>query len=102
MTEVEAYRAVADGRGSQEVRERLDRGEIDALTFTSSSTVERFVESVGAGTGGALVAAIGPVTAATARALGLEPAVVAEEHTIPGLIEALVEHHTTRARTKRP
>jgi len=36
------------------------------------------------------VACIGPVTAQTARELGLEPAVVAEEYTIEGLLEALV------------
>ena len=38
---------------------------------------------------GALVACIGPSTAATARELGLPPDVVAEEHTVPGLVDAL-------------
>jgi uroporphyrinogen-III synthase len=36
------------------------------------------------------VAAIGPVTAATARENGLDVAVEAEVHTIDGLVDALV------------
>ena len=72
-------------------------GEIDALTFTSSSTVKNFVECIGkdavkAIAGKITVAAIGPITADTARELGLPPHIVAEEHTIPGLVNALVEH----------
>ena len=97
---VEAYRSVADGRGAGEVRGRLDRREIDAVTFTSPSTVERFVEVIGARIGAAAVAVIGPVTAAAARSLGLAPDVVAERHTVAGLIEALVEHFNNPSRTK--
>lgn len=101
VTEVEAYRAESDARGAEGVRERLERGEIDVLTFTSSSTVERFVEAVGTDTRGASVAAIGPVTAQTARDLGLVVDVVAQEQTVPGLIEALVESRT-RAESEQP
>jgi uroporphyrinogen III methyltransferase/synthase len=66
-------------------------GEVDAITFTSSSTVEHF---------GALVAtlpdpqplvvSIGPVTSATARTHGLRVDAEASEHTIRGLVSALV------------
>ena len=38
-----------------------------------------------------VVACIGPITAETARAAGLTVDVVAAEHTIDGLVEALVE-----------
>jgi len=75
------------------VRERLDRGEIGAVTFTSPSTVERFVEVLGADAGGALIAVIGPVTAEAATSRGLPPQVVARQHTMAGLIEALIEHY---------
>lgn len=62
---------------------------LDAVTFTSSSTVAAFVESGAAIP--AVVACIGPVTARTARDLGLDVTVVAPKHTIPGLVEALVD-----------
>src|SRR5581483_6124906 len=64
----------------------------DVVTFTSSSTVERFLELAGADRVPPVVACIGPITAATARAHGLPVAVEAAEHTIDGLVAALVEH----------
>ena len=82
VTEVTAYRTVgADGPPP-------DLTGADAVTFTSSSTVRHFVAS-GAAPAGAKVVCIGPVTAATARELGLAVAAVAAEHTEDGLIEAL-------------
>jgi uroporphyrinogen-III synthase len=43
-----------------------------------------------------VVACIGPVTAGTAREFGIEPDVVAEEHTIPGLVAALFAYLADR------
>jgi uroporphyrinogen-III synthase len=66
---------------------------IDAVTFTSSSTVRSFVDLVGSetATSGRFVAAtIGPITAATARELGLRDIIEALPHTVPGLVESLV------------
>jgi uroporphyrinogen-III synthase len=66
---------------------------IDAVTFTSSSTVRSFVDLVGseAATSGRFVTAtIGPITASTARDLGLRDILEAEPHTVPGLVESLV------------
>ena len=91
VDEVAAYRAVPpDEEELAPVREQLRGGEIDWLTFTASSTVRNFVSLLGADPGGARVAAIGPITAGTARELGLTVDVVAEEYTVPGLLEALV------------
>jgi len=70
----------------------ISRGRIDAVTFTSSSTVRNFVDLVGrpAATSGRFVAAtIGPITADTARELGLREIIEAEPHTVPGLVESL-------------
>jgi uroporphyrinogen III methyltransferase/synthase len=64
----------------------------DAITFTSSSTVQHLVAAAGADNVPPVVAAIGPVTAATARGYGMEVAVEADVHTIPGLVDALVRH----------
>lgn len=64
----------------------------DAICFTSASTVDNFVTSFGADSAPPVVAAIGPITAAAARRLGLQVAVEAAEHTIDGLVTALVAH----------
>jgi uroporphyrinogen-III synthase len=66
---------------------------IDAVTFTSSSTVKSFVQLVGpetATSGRFVTATIGPITAATARELGLRDVIEGEPHTVPGLVESLV------------
>ena len=79
-----------------EVREDLAAGRIDAVTFTSSSTVSAFVpllRAVGLTFGRAAVACIGPVTAATARELGLVVDVEARRYTSEGLAEALVDYY---------
>lgn len=86
---VEAYRTVAvavDDEARGAVRSA------DAITFTSSSTVERFVAGFGVAAAPPVVACIGPVTAQTARGAGLEVHVEAAEHTIAGLVAALVGH----------
>jgi uroporphyrinogen-III synthase len=65
----------------------------DAVTFTSSSTVQNFVDLFGdllSVIGTARIACIGPVTADTARELGLPVHIVAEPHTVDGLIDALI------------
>jgi len=71
-------------------------GRIDAVTFTSSSTVRNFARLVGTEDVAALlqstkVATIGPITATTARALGIRVDAVATNHTMPGLVLALCE-----------
>ena len=61
----------------------------EAITFTSSSTVRNFVDLVGPQHMPSVVACIGPITAATARSMGLHVHVEAAEHTITGLVSAL-------------
>ncbi|MHB9053989.1 MAG: uroporphyrinogen-III C-methyltransferase [Thermoleophilia bacterium] len=92
---VNAYETVLDDAGSQEMREMLSSGEIDIITFTSSSTVKNFVKLLEgfdfqALPGSVTIACIGPVTAETARDLGLRVDLVAAEYTIPGLVKALI------------
>lgn len=65
---------------------------VDAVTFTSSSTVRGFLSAGGRVPEGAAVVCIGPVTARTARELGLRVDAVAEPYTLEGLVEALVRH----------
>ncbi|MBL8779251.1 MAG: uroporphyrinogen-III C-methyltransferase [Acidimicrobiales bacterium] len=86
---VEAYRTVT---AAPTAAEREAAATADIITFTASSTVERYLEIKGDDPVPPLVACIGPVTADTARAHGLRVDVVAAEHTIPGLVAALAAH----------
>jgi len=75
---------------------------LDAVTFTSSSTVTHFVELLGRKNlpsllDGVAVASIGPVTTATAKKNGLGVTVEAASYTTDGLIEALCRHFQTSA-----
>jgi len=74
----------------------LEAGDIDAVTFTSSSTVEHLCDALEARAATLLaktcVASIGPITTATAEKRGLRVDVTAEEYTVPGLVAALEKH----------
>lgn len=92
---VPVYRTVAAGGEGKALAAALREGAVDAVTFTSSSTVRHFVELVGRAAAASpryAAAVIGPVTAATARELGLPVQIEATEYTVPGLVAALVAH----------
>lgn len=96
ITEAAAYRTVPGPGSKDKARELLGRGDIDAVTFTSASTVAGLLALVGGDKTlleRPVIACIGPVTAQAAREAGLRVAVVAAEHTIPGLVAALGEHY---------
>jgi uroporphyrinogen III methyltransferase/synthase len=98
VDEVVAYAAVVPpGADVDGLRAALAAGEIDAVTFTSSSTVTNFAAIVGTDAVAALaraerplVACIGPVTATTARRLGLRVDVMPESYTVAALAQSLV------------
>lgn len=91
---VAAYETVPEVEGGAALAEHLTRGEIDVVTFTSSSTVKNLVKMLGNITPlrQAKIACIGPVTADTARSFALEPDIVAEEYTIDGLVNSIKEY----------
>ncbi len=112
VEEVAAYRtrgAVIDDEQGHEVLRLLQAGQLDILTFTSSSTVRHFVQWLADCAPGAAVspiahvthnpqlkiACIGPITSQTARELGLDVQIEASEFTIDGLVEAIVQHEET-------
>ena len=73
----------------------LAAGKIHYLTFTSSSAVRNFVETIGpekikALLSGVKLISIGPVTSATARSLGLPVDLEAKEYTIDGIMKVLI------------
>jgi uroporphyrinogen III methyltransferase/synthase len=73
------------------ILDQVRRGQVDAITFTSSSTVRNFVELVGTLDPQPPVVSIGPITSATARELGLRVDAEAVTHTIDGLLTALLD-----------
>jgi uroporphyrinogen III methyltransferase/synthase len=94
---VSAYETVRPLGKGDEVRRLLQQGDIDCITFTSSSTVDNFAamfpdEDLVSLVGHATVACIGPITAETARRHGLEVTVMPAAYTIEALAAKIVEH----------
>lgn len=97
VTEVAAYRTRPPAEGAAAVRAALARHDVDAVTFTSSSTARNFArlftdEERLIWFADVTVASIGPITAATAAEYGLTTAVMPSEYTIPALARAIAEH----------
>jgi len=91
----EVYQTVLDTQAAQRIKEMLAEKSIDVATFTSPSTINSFARLLGdefkALMDGVLIAAIGPVTADAVRSLGLNVDILAEEYTIPGLVDAILK-----------
>ena len=85
------YRTV-QAQPDEHALERVRSGDVDAITFTSSSTVTNFCDLVGAlPEPQPLVVSIGPVTSKTATERGLRVDAEADDHTIGGVVAALRE-----------
>jgi uroporphyrinogen III methyltransferase/synthase len=96
VSEACTYRTVMPPSLPPEAIEALRGGMVDWVTFASSSAVDNLlalVEQAGVSLGRARLAAIGPATAQALRRRGLLCDVVAAQHTIDGLVAALVEAH---------
>lgn len=98
---VKAYQTVK-GAGGAKLIPLLQNRKIDAITFTSSSTVQYFVERL-RDEGGkddlladVALAHIGPKTAKTAQELGLDASIMAQEYTLRGMLYVLDEHFLKR------
>jgi uroporphyrinogen III methyltransferase/synthase len=93
------YRTVRPDADVDGLRRLLDDRRVDAVTFTSSSTVSNFTDLFDPGealrrlsSAGVVVACIGPITAGTAREIGYKVDLQAEEFTVPRLAAALARH----------
>jgi uroporphyrinogen-III synthase len=100
---VDAYRTTFRRSLPAEARRALAAGEVDAITFTSASTVRGFLHALGTTglRGSPKVVCIGPVTAKEARTHGLIVHAVANPHTTDGLVVALERALTPRRRAAR-
>jgi uroporphyrinogen III methyltransferase/synthase len=91
IDDVTAYRTVRAAPPPAPIREALKGGRVDAVVFTSSSTVRNLVGIAGKPHETTVIAVIGPQTEATAQELGLRVDVQAPEATVPSLVGALAE-----------
>lgn len=95
--EIVAYRTLPSAIDPNGLAE-LQRG-VDAITFTSSSTVRNFVALVDRSSirsWQSVIACIGPITAQTARDVGLRVDVTAREYTMEGLVVALEDYFSCK------
>ena len=91
VTDVPIYDTVYRCAKADELRALLDRGEADVVTFTSMSTVEGFVQAVGAADyTGFTALCIGEQTAQAARKYHMNVK-IAENATIDAMIACLLE-----------
>ena len=98
VDEVTAYETLEVSENKDELVAQLKDGAIDVVTFTSSSTVKNFAALLPEGQARDImkkvrVAAIGPITADTARDLGFDVDICAESYTIPGLVDAILGYY---------
>ena len=99
VDDIACYRTVPETEDPSGVAARLAQEGADWLTFTSGSTAEQFharfdLPALLGRFPRMRVASIGPETSKTLASLGLKPAIEAAEHTIDGLIEALLAAST--------
>ena len=122
---VDTYKTVKPVEKANEIKNMLKNGEIDVITFTSSSTVQNFMSyfnlpppllpfgsqgRLQEGTKGRsnfnrgddreilkdiIIASIGPITAKTVEEFGLNNAIVSDEHTIERFTEKIIEYFTS-------
>jgi uroporphyrinogen III methyltransferase / synthase len=85
---VTAYRTRFPEQLTTEAREALEGGGVDAIVFTSASTVRGFVQTAGVPNGPRVVC-IGPVTTEAAERAGFTVDAVAEPHTVDGIVRAV-------------
>ena len=105
VTVIPVYKNVAPQGKQQELRDDLESGKVNMVTFTSSSTVRNFLAMVGGDGGedvkqlmeGVAIAAIGPITAKTVTDNGLQVDIQPENFTIPDLVQSIVGYYTKLA-----
>jgi uroporphyrinogen III methyltransferase/synthase len=100
---VEAYRTVMPETDVERIMVMLQQGDINMVTFTSSSTVANFMAMFGTEADKVRkwikkvdVACIGPITAKTAEESGLEVNIKPVEYTIEALTNAIVGYYSGR------
>lgn len=89
------YKTVAETERVNDLDDAVKSGEMDYVTFASSSTVDYFIELLGSSyqdiLKGVKLISIGPITSSQLVSYGLKVDYEAKQYTIDGIIEALIE-----------
>ena len=101
-----AYRTVKPTKAAKELRELFAEGGVDIVTFTSSSTVTNFVsmfkrKELPELLKNCTIAAIGPITANTAKGYGINVDIMPKDYTIPALTQAMADYFKTNQQGSR-
>ncbi len=91
---IDLYSTVTEAIDKDMILRMLSQGEIDYMTFTSSSTVDNLIKGIGIENVDALkhakLISIGPITSKTIREYGLEVYKEPENYTIDGIVDCIV------------
>lgn len=91
---IDLYNTVTESFDKDMILEKIEAGDIDYITFTSSSTVANFINGIGRENadkiGRTKLVSIGPITSKTIREYGLEVYKEPEQYTIEGIVECIV------------
>ena len=90
------YKTMPDNSEADFAKAEIEAGRVNWITFTSSSTVQNFVDAIGAEIIAAQrdkfrVACIGPITAKTAQQLNIAPDAIAENASVEALVKVILE-----------
>jgi uroporphyrinogen III methyltransferase / synthase len=97
VDDIPVYKTVAETEDLNGAASAMTEAGMDWITFTSASTVEHFharfdLPKLLKQFPSAKLVSIGPETSKAIRALGLEPAQEAKEHSIEGIVKVLTKH----------
>ena len=94
VTVLRLYETVQDTSHKEYLEEALRAGEVDYITFTSSSTVTNTKDMLGSDAvallGNTKVVCIGPITGATCVEEGIQPDLIGETFTIPAMVDLIL------------
>lgn len=89
VQQVVVYRNMDVDQPEPRIAEAMRDGDVDWVTVTSSTIARSLHRLFGESLRRCRLASISPVTSATLRELGYEPAVEAQQYTMAGLVEAI-------------
>ncbi|MDX8359403.1 uroporphyrinogen-III synthase [Cytobacillus sp. IB215316] len=98
VTDLVVYQTIENSESKHKLYRMLTNGDIDVITFASSSAVKNFVSllsghSIAHYIRGCIVACIGPITKETATNLGITVHICPKEYTLDSMLQELVLYY---------